>query len=141
MLNEFLSNTPIWAGLVSWLAAQVIKVILTLFCDKKFDFTRLYGSGGMPSSHTALVMALTFNVGKIYGFNTPSFAVALIFSFIVMYDAANVRLEAGKQAALLNELLFHSGVKVDVKLKELLGHTPVQVIAGAILGIFIGLLF
>lgn len=141
MINEFLSNSPIWAGFVAWLAAQVIKVILTLFSERKIDLTRLYGSGGMPSSHTAFVMALTFNIGRIYGFNVPSFAVALVFSFVVMYDAANVRLEAGKQAAMLNKLLFHSGLKPEEQLKELLGHTPIQVVAGAILGIVVGMLF
>lgn len=141
MVNEFLSNTPIWAGIIGWLSAQVIKVILTLFSEKRLDLTRLYGSGGMPSSHTSFVMALTFSIGKIHGFNIPSFAVALAFSFVVMYDAAGVRRAAGKQAAVLNKLIFHSGLKPEEQLKELLGHTPLQVMAGAVLGIFVGLLF
>ncbi|OUQ59904.1 hypothetical protein B5E58_02105 [Tyzzerella sp. An114] len=141
MVNEFLSNTPIWAGIIGWLSAQVIKVILTLFSEKRLDLTRLYGSGGMPSSHTSFVMALTFSIGKIHGFNIPSFAVSLAFSFVVMYDAAGVRRAAGKQAAVLNKLVFHSGLKPEEQLKELLGHTPLQVMAGAVLGIFVGLLF
>ncbi len=141
MVNEFLSNTPIWAGIIGWLSAQVIKVILTLFSEKRLDLTRLYGSGGMPSSHTSFVMALTFSIGKIHGFNIPSFAVSLAFSFVVMYDAAGVRRAAGKQAAVLNKLIFHSGLKLEEQLKELLGHTPLQVMAGAVLGIFVGLLF
>ncbi|HIT72117.1 MAG TPA: divergent PAP2 family protein [Candidatus Fimicola cottocaccae] len=141
MVNEFLSNTPIWAGIIGWLSAQVIKVILTLFSEKRLDLTRLYGSGGMPSSHTSFVMALTFSIGKIHGFNIPSFAVSLAFSFVVMYDAAGVRRAAGKQAAVLNKLIFHSGLKPEEQLKELLGHTPLQVMAGAVLGIFVGLLF
>ena len=120
MVNEFLSNTPIWAGIIGWLSAQVIKVILTLFSEKRLDLTRLYGSGGMPSSHTSFVMALTFSIGKIHGFNIPSFAVSLAFSFVVMYDAAGVRRAAGKQAAVLNKLIFHSGLKPEEQLKELL---------------------
>ena len=95
----------------------------------------------MPSSHTSFVMALTFSIGKIHGFNIPSFAVSLAFSFVVMYDAAGVRRAAGKQAAVLNKLIFHSGLKPEEQLKELLGHTPLQVMAGAVLGIFVGLLF
>ena len=141
LFDDFLNNTPIWAAFLSWFFAQVIKIILTFFSERKLDLTRLYGSGGMPSSHTALVIALTFNIGKIYGFNTPSFAVSLIFSSVVMYDATGIRRAAGKQAAMLNKLVFHSGLKPEEQLKELLGHTPLQVFAGAVLGIIVGLLF
>jgi acid phosphatase family membrane protein YuiD len=100
--------------------------------------------GGMPSSHTAMVMGLTTSIGRFNGVTSPLFAVALIFSFVVMYDAAGVRRAAGRQAALLNrlveDLFSQRGVKEE-QLRELLGHTPVEVLAGAALGVAVGLLF
>lgn len=133
-------------ALVGWFVAQVLKFLITLFKDKKLDFGRLMGSGGMPSSHSAFVMALATSCGLFYGWDGPVFGISLVLAFIVMYDAAGVRRAAGKQAALLNQLvedLFAYGVteKTNVQLKELLGHTPFQVFAGALLGIIIAILF
>lgn len=139
--EEFMANRPIWAAIVSWTIAQVLKIILTLIEEKKLDITRMYGSGGMPSSHSALSVALAFSVGKNFGFDKPSFAVALILAFIVMYDAAGVRRAAGQQAAAINILFSHNGMKLEEQLKELLGHTPLQVFMGAILGIIVGLVY
>lgn len=139
--EEFMANRPIWAAIVSWTIAQVLKIILTLIEEKKLDITRMYGSGGMPSSHSALSVALAFSVGKNFGFDKPSFAVALILAFIVMYDAAGVRRAAGQQAAAINILFSHNGMKLEEQLKELLGHTPLQVFMGAILGIVVGLVY
>lgn len=139
--EEFMANRPIWAAIVSWTIAQVLKIILTLIEEKKLDVTRMYGSGGMPSSHSALSVALAFSVGKNFGFDKPSFAVALILAFIVMYDAAGVRRAAGQQAAAINILFSHNGMKLEEQLKELLGHTPLQVFMGAILGIIVGLVY
>lgn len=138
-LQGILRNTPFFAAVLSWAIAQGTKIILTLLFEKRFDATRLVGTGGMPSSHSALVMALTFSVGKYNGFETPHFAIALIFALVVMYDAAGIRRAAGKQAEILNRLIEEHQVPDMEKLKELLGHTPLEVFAGAILGIAVGL--
>lgn len=135
------SNTTLMAGITAWFVAQVLKVILTLVSEKKIVLSRMYGSGGMPSSHSALVTAMTTCIGKIYGFDAPIFAVSCIFSMIVMYDAAGVRRAAGKQAQAINLLFSYTDVKFEEHLKELLGHTPLQVFCGAILGIIVGFLF
>lgn len=137
--QEITSNIPLWAALISWAIAQGTKIVLTLITEKRFDATRLVGTGGMPSSHSALVMALTFSIGKYNGFGSPIFAVALIFSFVVMYDAAGIRRAAGKQAEILNMLIMKHELPNMQKMKELLGHTPLEVFVGAILGIVIGL--
>lgn len=137
--EKIASNVPLWAALISWAIAQGSKIILTLIMEKRFDATRIVGTGGMPSSHSSLVMALTFSVGKYNGFGSPIFAVALIFSFVVMYDAAGIRRAAGKQAEIINMLIVEHQVPNMNKLKELLGHTPLEVFVGAILGIIVGL--
>ena len=137
------SNSLLMVALLSWFIAQVLKVILTLINDHKLDFQKLISSGGMPSSHSAISTSLAIGVGQLYGYDSALFAIAAVLSFIVMYDAANVRLEAGKQAALLNriiDVLQDPNVTLEVRLKELLGHTPLQVAAGAVLGIGIALI-
>ena len=109
--------------------------------DKRWDLSRMLGSGGMPSSHSALVVALATATGRIEGFGSTAFAIAVGLAVIVMYDAANVRRAAGQQAELLNRIVedFYRDKHVDgEKLKELLGHTPVEVAAGAVLGIVVG---
>ena len=143
-LTELLNNNLLMVALLSWLIAQVLKVILTLFNERRLDFKKLVSSGGMPSSHSAISTSLAIGVGQLHGYDSALFAIAAVLSFIVMYDAANVRLEAGKQAALLNriiDVLQDPNVTLEVRLKELLGHTPLQVLAGAILGIAMGLIF
>ncbi len=137
ILEQILDNTPIWVAALAWAIAQGAKIIITFIGEKKFDITRAYGSGGMPSSHSALVTALAVSIGRKFGFDTPSFAVSVIMALIVMYDAAGVRRAAGQQAAAINKLFSHSGMKLEEQLKELLGHTPLQVFAGAILGLVI----
>jgi len=134
-------NTPVAAAAISWLIAQVIKVMLTYIQYKKVDLSRMYDSGGMPSSHSSMVMALSFSLGKYYGFDSAYFAIAIVFSMVVMYDAAGVRYAAGKQAKAINFLFSHHGVKLEEQLKELLGHTPLQVFVGGVLGIIVGLVF
>ena len=141
MLTELLENKPLWAAILSWVIAQVLKVVILLVTEKKVDFTRLYGSGGMPSSHTALVCALAASLGKLYGLNSPLFAISAVFSSVVMYDAAGVRRAAGKQAQVINWLLHLNGYTYMEQLKELLGHTPLQVFAGATLGVAVGVIF
>lgn len=139
--EQFLQNRSIWVAVMAWAIAQVLKLILTYFTHRRVDLTRLYGAGGMPSSHTALVLALSVSVGKQMGFDSVAFAICLVLSFIVMYDAAGVRRAAGKQAAAINVLFNHAKLTIEEQLKELLGHTPAQVLAGAALGIFIGAFF
>jgi acid phosphatase family membrane protein YuiD len=132
-------NVPLWAAIISWAIAQGSKIILTLITEKRFDATRIVGTGGMPSSHTALVVALAFSIGKYKCFDSAFFAISLIFCFVVMYDAAGIRRAAGKQAEIINMLIIDHEVPDMEKLKELLGHTPFEVFVGGILGIVIGL--
>lgn len=137
--GAILQNVPLWAAIISWAAAQAIKIVLTLITEKRFDASRIVGTGGMPSSHSSFTMALSFSVGKYHGFDSPLFAVALIFSFVTMYDAQGIRRAAGKHAEILNDLIQEHKMPDIGELKELLGHTPLEVAAGAVLGILIGL--
>ncbi|MCH5184695.1 MAG: divergent PAP2 family protein [Oscillospiraceae bacterium] len=143
-ISEFFSNRIMWTGALGWITAQVLKAIFVLICEKKFDFKRLVGSGGMPSSHSSFVMSLSTAIGLEEGFDSTYFAIAIVISFITMYDAAGVRRAAGLQAKTLNMIMeeFSKGeiLTAEIKLKELLGHTPVEVIAGAILGIVIAII-
>ena len=143
VLGEVIKNKYIVVPMLLWFGIQVFKVIYDLITTKKFNFKRIMGAGGMPSSHSAVVVGLATLIGKYEGVDTPIFAVALIFSFIVMYDAAGVRRAAGKQAKLLNQIVETpglSGIQVSEKLVEVLGHTPIQVIVGAIIGVIAGLI-
>jgi acid phosphatase family membrane protein YuiD len=138
IFGELLSNKVIWTAVFSWAAAQIIKVIIELKKTKKFNTALFVSSGGMPSSHSSFVTAMTMSIGFKEGFNSSMFALSTAFSLVVMYDAAGVRQAAGHQAAAIN-MLFRSfeaqGIKLDKKLKELIGHTPIEVAAGALLGI------
>jgi acid phosphatase family membrane protein YuiD len=131
------------APLVAWAIAQAAKVILTSMRQRKLNLRVLAETGGMPSSHAAIVMGMTTAVGKYAGVTSAAFAIALIFSFVVMYDAAGLRRAAGRQAAILNRLvedLVHMRGMQEQRLRELLGHTPVEVLVGAVLGIVVGLI-
>lgn len=127
-----------------WFCIQLFKVIWDLVVTHKFNFKRILGAGGMPSSHSAVVTSIATMIGKTQGINSPIFALAVMFAFIVMYDAAGVRRAAGKQAKLLNKLVETPGlsnIQVQEKLVEVLGHTPMQVIVGAAIGVTVGLIF
>lgn len=142
-IQKLVTNKYLYVPLLLWFCIQVFKVICDLVKTKKFNFKRIMGAGGMPSSHTAVVTSLAMLVGKSEGFDSAMFAVALVFSMVVMYDAAGVRRAAGKQAHLLNKIIETpglTGVEVQERLVEVLGHTPLQVIVGAIIGITVGLL-
>jgi uncharacterized protein len=133
----------ILAPIVAWTIAQAAKVILYSVRERRLNLRVLAVTGGMPSSHSAIVMGLTTAIGKYSGPTSPQFAIALIFSFVVMYDAAGLRRAAGRQAAILNRLvedLVHMRGVQEQKLRELLGHTPVEVLAGAVLGVVVGLI-
>ena len=141
--QKFITNKYIYIPFLVWLCVQIFKVIYELITTKKFNFKRIMGAGGMPSSHSAVVTTLATLIGKYQGVDTPIFAMALVFALIVMYDAAGVRRAAGKQAHLLNKIIETPGltnVQVQEKLVEVLGHTPLQVIIGAIIGIIVGIL-
>jgi uncharacterized protein len=143
-LNTVLQNHVLVAALLAGLLAQGIKLFVTCIQTRKLDLRVLVSSGGMPSSHSALVSALAAGVGKTSGWSGPEFAIATIFAFIVMYDAAGIRQAAGKQARVLNKMieeLFDEQPQFsEERLKELLGHTPIQVFAGATLGVtFVGI--
>lgn len=129
---------------ITWFMIQLFKFFSDAIKTKKWDFKRVMGAGGMPSSHSAVVTSLATLIGKNEGFNSSIFGLAAIFACIVMYDAAGVRRAAGKQAKLLNKIVKTpelKGVETSEKLVEVLGHTPLQVIIGAIVGIIIGLIF
>ena len=138
------TNPIIDCGLLAWFLAQLIKVILELVLLRKWDPGRFVSSGGMPSSHSALVMACTTAIGKLYGLQGPLFALSVIMSVIVMYDACNVRRSAGDTAKLVNQILAHveklTAEDFADDLKEVMGHTPLQVLLGALLGVGVGLL-
>ena len=138
------TNPIIDCGLLAWFLAQLIKVALELVLLRKWDPSRFVSSGGMPSSHSALVMACTAAIGKLYGISGPVFALAVILSAVVMYDACNVRRSAGDTARLVNKLLEHmerlTAEDLADNLKEVMGHTPLQVLMGALLGLGVGLL-
>ena len=140
---EFSKNYIFWTSAASWIIAQSIKVALGIFREKRFNFRWFIDSGGMPSSHAAGVSALATSVGVTYGFDSALFAVTLVFTLIVMFDAQGVRLAAGRQAEILNKMLddIYWKKRLDEReLKELLGHTPIEVLAGAALGIVVSLL-
>lgn len=143
-IRDLADNRILLAGILGWFSAQGLKVVLTYLLTHKWDFSRFFGSGGMPSSHSAFFCAVTTAIGFKEGLASSLFSLSLCFTVIIMYDAAGVRRAAGQQAAVLNRILddmFNKGQGLDEKkLKELIGHTPVQVVAGALLGVAIGIL-
>lgn len=139
-ITELFSNIFVLTALASWAEAQVLKTIIHAIVNKKFDITRLFGDGGMPSGHSATVTSLAACVGLVKGLDSVEFAIAGIVAVVVCHDARGVRLETGKQSTILNEMqktlkLLTSQELTEVKLKEFVGHTPTQVAAGIIMGI------
>lgn len=143
MNNAHLGNLILMLSAIAWATAQVLKAIVVLVQKHKFDFHYILSSGGMPSSHSAFVCACASATGEIYGYTSPMFSLAAVMAIVVMYDASNVRRAAGEQAKILNYMMEHwAEMRPAIfgkELKELLGHTPLQVFMGAILGIMIGL--
>jgi hypothetical protein len=138
--GNILHNQVLLIALIACFTAQGLKLMLSLIQNQKFNARILVETGGMPSAHSALVAALATGVGQTAGWASNEFAIAVIFAFIVMYDAAGVRQAAGKQARVLNQIVdeyFREHELSEERLKELLGHTPVQVIVGSLLGIAI----
>jgi acid phosphatase family membrane protein YuiD len=137
------NNHILRVSILAWFIAQVLKVIITLLKEKRMDFTRFIGSGGMPSSHSAFVVSLATSVGLKHGWDSTYFAISAVFTLIVMYDAAGVRRATGKQAVVLNKIINEIHQYKEIKqerLKELIGHTPIEVFTGALLGALISYL-
>lgn len=146
-ISELLTNKIIVAGVVSWTAAQCLKLLIYWIVNKNLNFERLFGDGGMPSSHSATVTSVALMTGLVTGFDSPVFGVAFILAVVVMHDASGVRLETGKQAKVINELLKifedlgKNNLSPEDKLKEFVGHTHIQVFAGFSLGIIVTLIY
>eukprot|EP00250_Pteridium_aquilinum_P012549 c20793_g2_i1 orf=364-855(+) len=142
--SSIFQNQPLMAALISFLIAQSLKVFTTWYKEKRWEAKRLLGSGGMPSSHAATVMGLAAGIGLKDGPGGSVFAIALVLASVVMYDASGVRLQAGRQAEVLNQIVFELPPEHPLAetrpLREPLGHTPPQVVAGAMVGCLIALL-
>ena len=139
-LQELLANRVLISGLVGWGAAQVLKTIIYALMHHTLDLTRIFGDGGMPSGHSATVSSLATAAALVYGLGSFEFAMAFIFAIVVCKDAMGVRLETGRQAVIINDIVeaFNSLASEklpEAKLKEFVGHTPLQVIAGILLGV------
>ena len=139
-LIDLLTNQYLLVSLSSWFVAQVLKTVLYAIETKKLDWSRLFGDGGMPSGHSATVTSLAVFCGLNFGFDSFQFAATAILAIVVCHDAMGVRLETGKQAVKINELLevfelLHPDKISEANLKEFVGHTPIQVIAGILLGV------
>jgi len=139
-LTDLVSNPFLMTSISAWLVAQVLKVIIHAIITKKLDLSRMFGDGGMPSAHSAVVSSLTIFCGLYYGLDSVYFAITVVLALIVFNDAMGVRRETGKQAVILNEMAraFEELSKEDlpeVKLKEFVGHSPIQVFAGIIIGV------
>lgn len=143
-LLQVIHNSILQTAVLSWAIAQILKVIIVCIIDKRIDFTRLTGSGGMPSSHSSFTVSLAAATGFCAGFDSVEFGLSAAFALVVMYDASGVRRSAGQQAVILNKIVEKIGKEelsaTGKKLKELLGHTPMEVFAGAILGLVIAII-
>lgn len=143
--KQLFQNRPLMAALLSWAVAQFIKTIIYAIVNKRIDFERLFGDGGFPSGHSATVTALCISSSIHFGPGSFEFAISGILSIVVMHDAMGVRLETGKQAKIINDIIDFfdragSDLTDEEKLKELVGHTPIQVIAGFFIGLIIALI-
>ena len=140
-----LNNHVLFSALIGWFLAQALKIPVHYLVEKEWDWHRFHGSGGMPSSHTAMVVSASIMLGALNGFDSPLFAIAIVFSSVVMYDATGVRRETGRQAEIINQILqdvLINGRPIsNVELKELVGHKPIEVACGAVLGILIAVVY
>lgn len=143
-INDFFNNRILMCAILSWLAAQVLKTLMDLWMEKRWNWRRLFGMGGMPSSHSAFVFSLALMTGLQEGFNSPVFALSFALMVVVIYDAMGVRAETGKQGAVLNRILREVLVEgqpiTEEKLKELVGHTPLEVAGGVMVGLIVVLI-
>ena len=144
ILNEIISNKSITVAILAWFFSQSIKIVINILKERKIDLRLLLASGGVISSHCAAVSALAISVGRNFGWNTPLFAISAIFASIVISDASGIRQEAGKQAEILNKIIEDlyqkKGIKTE-RLRELLGHSAMEVFFGVLLGILVETIF
>lgn len=143
MIAPYWGHQALFAGACALFSAQALKTLTNMAKERKLNFRVAVGTGGMPSSHTALVVSLTTTIGLTQGFESPLFDVCVVFSSIVMYDATGLRQAAGKQATVLNKImeeLSNFQLPREQRLKELLGHTKLEVVGGAIFGVLVALL-
>ena len=144
-VNDVFSNSCLWCAVIAWIVAQGLKIPIHALTDHHWKVSYFWSAGGMPSSHTAGVMALDVMVGLNYGWGSVAFAISMVFSAIVMYDAAGVRRETGRQGAAINEILQKVMVEgkpiSDDELKEVVGHSPFEVAMGAVTGILVAVLW
>ena len=138
-VSDIMNNRVLLCAALSWVVAQALKVLLHLWMEKSMDWRRCFGMGGMPSSHSAFVFSLALMTGLTAGFDTVAFAVAFGLMAVVIYDAMGVRAETGKKGAVLNRLLHEIVIEgkpiTEEKLKELVGHTPLEVLGGVLVGL------
>jgi acid phosphatase family membrane protein YuiD len=142
-MTALLGNRILIAAFAAWLVAQLSKTLYELIRYRQLNFSRLVSSGGMPSSHSALVTGLATATGRVVGLGSAGFAIAVVLAGIVMYDAAGVRRAVSLQARILNQMMdeaFQGHPIAEKRLRELIGHTPIQVVVGGLVGIAIGLL-
>lgn len=153
-IEELFQNRVLFASVLGWFCAQAAKFILTMLFTNKWNVERLWGAGGMPSAHSSMVSALTISIARFYGVNTPMFALSVMFAFVTMYDATGVRHEAGEHAKILNKYINQIEIQKadkngdgipeekvnEIELKEYIGHTPLEVLGGVLLGILIGII-
>jgi acid phosphatase family membrane protein YuiD len=143
-VGALFQNRVLGVSILSWFIAQILKVLVVFITERRLKFSRMVGSGGMPSSHSAFSASLAMGIGFHEGFQSPMFALAAVFAMVVMYDATGVRQAAGKQAKVLNRILedmLDRGQWINQEqLKELIGHTPIEVIVGALLGVLIAVI-
>ena len=142
-LKELVLNKPLIIAAMSWLTAGILKMFVELKMNKKLVISRVVGAGGMPSSHTATVVALSIALGYYEGLRSAAFALSVIFTIIVIHDAVGVRLETGKQAKVLNTMIFETNafkeLDFETALKEYVGHTPSQAFVGALVGVLVSI--
>jgi len=144
IFTDIFHNKILMITLSVWAIAQFLKVILGVIRERKFNFKWFIGTGGMPSSHAAGATALAVTCGMDQGFNSMVFALATVFALVTMFDAQGVRRNTGQQAEILNKIMddmYWKGKIESERLKELIGHTPVQVIMGALLGLILAVFF
>lgn len=143
MILDFFTNKPLMTAIAAWAIAQLLKVVITSIMERRLNLGCIFASGGMPSSHSAFVTSMCVVIGTTYGFGSEIFAVAAAFALVVMYDACGVRRAVGEQAKVLNKIIKTLNEKGDHSseeaLKEILGHSPFQVVMGWVLGMAVGI--
>lgn len=154
VLTKLFENPVLFAGIMGWFLAQLLKTIIYSIRTKRWSTARLWGAGGMPSAHSSMVCTMTISLARFYGVGSPMFAIAVIFTFVTIYDAMGVRRETGEHAKLLNKYLNQLEIQnahadgdgvpdqeiQEIELKEFIGHTPLEVLGGVLLGILVGII-